>query len=384
MAKHDIKYTCGHTGTVNIIGPHRSRQSRIAYLESGECFDCFKQHSSEVAREQARELELPALVGTEKQVAWAETLRLAKLEEIEAVVEHLDESQRNYRQILIAVESISSETAAKQWIEWRYDDPSYIISKTLKSLLSTPTEEQKQAAIETQKRADAVKRAALIESTIRPSVSVSETVAEITLSGNMISVLLPEKRDDFSQIVHSLGYAWRNGCWQRTIGKFAGMSADRFAELGHTLLSRGFPIRVFDEDLRARIVSGVFEPEQTRWIAKRTAGAYAGWFVIQWGRDEDCYAAARKIKNSKYDRPCVVVPVVQFEQVLDFAKLHDFVLSDSAKELARLAQEDKEKTLVVTKSSVAKREKMSPVGDVPPVLPVPESVAVAEDLRDED
>lgn len=384
MAKYDINYTCGHEGTVNIIGPHRSRESRIAYLERGECFDCFKRHSTEVAREQAQELELPTLVGSEKQVAWAETLRLTQINAIETTVERLDRTKSNYRQILVAVECISNETSAKQWIEWSYDDPSYIISKVLKSLLSAPTVEQKRAAIEAQAKADAVKRAALVEATIRPDVAVCEQPAEITMNSKTISVLLPERREDFREIVHELGYAWKNGCWQRTIGAFAGQPADRFVELGHVLLSHGFLVRVFDEDLRARIIAGTFEAEQTRWITKRVAGEYAGWFSVQWGRGEDCYAAARKIKNSRYSPPCVVVPMVQFAQVLDFAQRYDFRLSDGAKELAHQAQEDKEKMLVVTKAPVAKREKMPPAGDVPSVLPIPESVAVADDLRDED
>jgi hypothetical protein len=385
MAKYDVTYTCGHTGTVNIIGPHRSRESRVAYLESGECFECYKQHSTEVAREQAQELELPTLVGTEKQVAWAETLRLAKLNEIEAYIERLDKTKPDYRQILIAVEHISNEISAKRWIEWRDDSPSYIISKVLKSLLTAPTEEQKRAAREAQEHADAIKRAALVEATIRPTVSVCEQAVEISMSGKTISALLPERREDFRETVHALGYGWKNGCWRRVIGTFAGLPTDRLVELGHVLLSHGFLVRIFDEELRSRIVSGVFEPEQTRWIAKRAAGAYAGWFVVQWARNsEDYYAAARKIHNSKYDAPHVVVPAVEFEQVLDFAQRYNFQLSDGATELARQAQEDREKMLVVTKAPAAKREKMSPLADdVPPVLLVPESVAVADELRDE-
>jgi hypothetical protein len=383
MAKYDITYSCGHSGTVNIIGPHRSRESRIAYLESGECFDCFKQHSTVVAHEQAQALELPALTGTEKQIAWSETLRLAKLNEIESAVERLDRDKCNFRQILVTVEHISNETSAKQWIEWRNDDPLYLLSKVYKAFLSAPTKEQRGTEREAQEKADAIQRAVLVEATIRPETSVCEQAVEITLSGKTISAFLPERRDDFKEIVRSLGYAWKNGCWQRTIDTFAGLPADRLVELGHTLLSRGYPVRVFDDVLRARIVSGAFEPEQTRWITKRVSGAYAGCFAIQWSRNEDCYAAARKIKSSKYDAPHVIVPAVQFAQVLDFAERYDFRLSTSAKDLARQAQEDKEKMLVVAKVPVPTREEIPPVGDVPPVLPVPELVIVADDLRDE-
>lgn len=383
MAKYEIHYSCGHNGTVNLIGPSRFRRNRIGRLEDGVCFECFKHASTTVAREQAQELELPTLLGTEKQIAWAETLRIQKLHELEDCVEKLEESP-NYRHILLAVEHISNETSAKQWIEWRDDEPKYLIAKVHKALLAVPTDEQKQAEREAQKQADAVKRAALVESTIRPETAVCEQPAEITCSGNTISVILPERLDDFREIVRSLDYAWKNGCWQRSIGKFAGALEDRFVELGHVLLAHGFLVRVFDEGLRARIVAGEFEPEQTRWITKLVKGDYAGWLMIQWGRNEDYYDAARKIKNSRYSRPCVVVPPVQFQQVLDFAQLYDFRLSDAAKEAVRLAQEDKENMLLVRKDAVVLPTKSLPVGTVPPVLAVPETVAVADDLRDED
>lgn len=381
--KYTIHYSCGHVGEVNLIGPSRLRQNRIDHLERGKCFECYKSQSTAVAREQAQELELPVLVGTEKQVAWAETLRLQKLHEIEDCVEKLEDSP-NYRLLLLVVEHISNETSAKQWIEWRYDTPKYLLAKVHKAMLAVPTDEQKQAELEAHKKADAVKRAALVEATLRPETAVCEQPAEITCSGTTISVILPERRDDFREIVRSLDYTWENGCWQRRIGKFAGALEDRFVELGHVLLAHGFLVRVFDEGLRARIVAGEFEPEQTRWITKMVKGDYAGWLMIQWGRNEDYYDAARKIKNSRYSRPCVVVPAAQFQQVLDFAQRYAFRLSDAAQEAVRLAQEDKENMLLVRKESVALPTKALPVDTVPPILAVPETVAVADDLRDED
>src|SRR5580765_5805764 len=171
MAKYTISYTCGHSGVVNLIGPHHSREKRIAYLESGVCFECYKKQANEVAQEQAQELELPAIVGkSERQIAWAETLRIQKLSDIESEVERLESGGDNekYRQILIAVEKIGNETSAKQWIEWRYDSPHLIISGMLKAMMAVPTEEQKQAERREVERAVSIKRAALTEATIRP------------------------------------------------------------------------------------------------------------------------------------------------------------------------------------------------------------------------
>ncbi len=164
-------------------------------------------------------------------------------------------------------------------------------------------------------------------------------------------------------------------------GKFAGSPVERFVELGHTLLSRGFLVRVFDEELRSRIVSGIFEPEHTRWISKLTDGAYVGWFCIRWSKNEDYYAVAKKLPNSKYHAPHVVVPPIQFAQVLDFAERYDFRLSQGAQEAVRVAQEDKEKMLVVTKERVPLQEK-TVASDRPPVLEVPETVEIDDDLKE--
>ncbi len=380
MSSYDVDYTCGHSGTVNLVGPHRARESRIAYLENGECFDCFKQKSHEVAREQAEELELPVLVGTEKQIAWAETLRIEKLNEIEATVERLKQS-KDYRQILMVVERISNETAAKKWIDWRDMSAKWIIQDEWKVMLEAPTDEQKQAEQEAREKADAVKRAALVEATVSPEEPVSELAVEISLSGKTISAVFPEKREDFKEIVKSLGYVWSNGCWQRVPGKFAGSPVERLVEVGHTLLSHGFLIRVFDEELRARIVSGVFEPEHTRRISKMTDGDYVGWFCIRWGKQEDYYAVARNLHNSKYNAPHVVVPPVQFAQVLDFAGLYDFRLSQGAQEAVCQARTDKEKMLVVTKEPAQLKEK-TVASDKPPMPEVPETVEIDDDLKE--
>lgn len=383
MAQYTISYTCGHSESVNLYGPHFSRESRVAFLERGECFACYKQHTTQVSSAQAEELELPALIGTDAQVAWAETLRIKKLNEIEETVERYEKDDKAYRQILMAVEKISNETSAKQWIEWRFMMPMQIINGALKALLETPTEEQKRQALAEQEKAQAIQRAALTEATIKPESPVTKMVAEINLRDKTISVALPEMREDFRALVRSLGYVWSDRCWQRAIDTFAGTPVDRAVELGHTLLSHGFPVRSFDEQLRAKIIAGEFKPEQTRWITTHTRDKYVGWFCVLWGHNEDYYEAARKIKHSKYASPYVVVPPVQFTEVLDFAQLYDFKLSKSAKEAVRLAEEDRENTLVVAKKRVPKREKLPPVGDKSPILAIPELVLVSDELRDE-
>lgn len=93
MAKYKVTYTCGHEGVVNIIGPNKDREWKLAYEEAKLCPDCYKakleaerQKQNAEAAEANQTAGLPKLEGTEKQIAWAETIRKSILEGIESKV----------------------------------------------------------------------------------------------------------------------------------------------------------------------------------------------------------------------------------------------------------------------------------------------------------
>lgn len=390
MAHYTITYTCGHTDRVNLIGPHRSRERRIATLESGLCFDCYKTASHAAAREQAAELELPPLVGSEKQIPWAETLRVKQLTALDALVEETyrdvdpaDPEAEEYRLALRAVEAISNETSAKQWIDWRYDLPIQILRATCRTLLQAPTTAERAACHAAQQQAEADQALALAVATVRPAHPKTATVAEIRVVGKVVSVHFPEKREDFRAIVKGLGYIWENDCWQRTVGAFNGMPTDRAVELGHQLLTASFAICLLDDDLRQRAIAGEYAPECRRWVQAKIAGTYQGWFAIVWPRDEDFYAAARKLPASRYAAPQVVVPCEHFEQVLDFAQMHGFQLSKGAQELVANAQAARDQMLVAQPAPRKQPAEPVIVHAVPPVLAVPETVEIVEELKDD-
>lgn len=393
MAHYDITYTCGHTDRINLIGPHQRRAARIAYLESGACFECYKTEQHQVARAQAEEMDLPPLVGTGKQVAWAESLRIALLGKIEAEMAALEERanpdrQRTpaeadaERQILHALAVITAEPSAHWWIDHRTDDPVTLIREVARAERQKPSRAEAEEAQAAKAQAAADAALVLAAATVRPEQPKTATVAEIRLSGQVVSVTFAEKRDDFREVVKGLGYAWNDGRWQRTIGRFAGTPCDRAAELGQVLLAAGFCIRILDDTLRASAVAGTYTPECTRWVRALTTGPHAGWFVIVWARSEDYYAVARKIINSRYDAPQVVAPPEQFEQVLDFAQRYGFQVSDGAHAIVTLAQAAKEQMLVVQPAPRKKATKAEVPSAVPPVLTVPEHVDIAAELQD--
>lgn len=44
MAKYEIKYLCGHSGTIQLFGKNEDRERKIKYYESHYiCPDCYKE-----------------------------------------------------------------------------------------------------------------------------------------------------------------------------------------------------------------------------------------------------------------------------------------------------------------------------------------------------
>src|SRR5690625_6977835 len=74
MAKYTINHTCGHEVTIQLYGKHTERDRKIAWLETQRCRHCENEAANKAAAERAEEAGLPALEGTEKQVAWATTI----------------------------------------------------------------------------------------------------------------------------------------------------------------------------------------------------------------------------------------------------------------------------------------------------------------------
>ena len=86
MSWYEGIYSCGHEGRINIIGPTKDRQRKADWYFSNVCPECYKKYLKEErenknkeAAEKSAEMELPKLIGTEKQVAWANSIRIEKI-----------------------------------------------------------------------------------------------------------------------------------------------------------------------------------------------------------------------------------------------------------------------------------------------------------------
>lgn len=130
MSKYDITRSCGHTETINIGGKVSERDRQAEYEAGKLCYECYKAKQAEqraaeskAAAEAAQSSGLPALTGSEKQVAWAETIRAAAAQSLGALRPMLaaaPEANRKTADIAIGIiDATLARTSAHDWIESR-------------------------------------------------------------------------------------------------------------------------------------------------------------------------------------------------------------------------------------------------------------------------
>ena len=384
MAKYDITHTCGHSETVQLIGPHRERESRIGWLESHLCPRCWE---AEKARKRADEVAqaaeaasadgLPPLEGTPKQVAWAETIRRHRMVAVAELRTRPDASPEELTRLERAVANLRAQRSATWWIDTREEWMGPLLRKAYD--LGAP------APVATAAQEIGVEEDAKAEATIRPPAPKSETVAEIRVLGDRIEVFYPESRRDFWEVVKpQLRFEWSRDRWVRKMTVFSGPADIRAVEVASRLLAAGFVVRLFQPELRAKVIAGDVEPECRRWVAKRTADPHEGWFAITWPREEDFWQAAKLLAGSRWDREhhSMHVPPEHFEQVLDFAESYGFRLTPGAQDVAAEARVARDRALVADITLDVTAPPAPPSGKPAP-LPVPAEVKIEPALRDE-
>lgn len=320
--------TCGATFTR--IEYCYNREAANSYEEWAvenciECNDCYRERmmreredaNAKVAAESAK-MELPELTGSEKQIAWANKLRL---EWIDTVSARLKPGSKNYeRDSAFIPYVLARATEAKTWIDCRESWKMIVLKYQQDYLLE----------FETGVTVEEAAAEPAVEVTAPESQKYSGCV-EIAQTDTAVEARYV-KDEDFRQLVKGLGYEWDGDkkCWALKASFKTGDLRDRVAELGNKLLNSGFAVKIADGEARAKAVSGNYAPMSTRWISKV---ADKELLSISWqGRDDKIYNAARRLPGSKWANGSVKVPVSDAAEVLDFAEINDFALSPGAKE----------------------------------------------------
>ena len=132
MAKYDVNYNCGHSGRIELFGKNSERQRKIEWLSGQECPNCAAQTRAEKIERQNIAAAganlvagLPPLTGSEKQIAWAETIRKFRIDHIDQLLTLSKPKAETIPQAKLAVEILEGwrgETRAAWWIDNRDTD----------------------------------------------------------------------------------------------------------------------------------------------------------------------------------------------------------------------------------------------------------------------
>lgn len=136
--KYEITHTCGHEITHDLTGKVRDRDSRMTWLKMQPCLACKNAAENAQAAAAAAAAGLPALVGTDRQVAWATTIRQRLIDScgtfmadrIAAVGRQYPDQVAGVVAVRDAMQSwLASQTVASWWIDRRDSQPVQILGE---------------------------------------------------------------------------------------------------------------------------------------------------------------------------------------------------------------------------------------------------------------
>ena len=386
-------YTCGHQGKLRKGGYSYEYAEEAANSEfEYDCPDCrmkeleqSRNEDAQKALKEATEIGLVDLVGSEKQVAWALTIRsdlIKDCENIDKVFcseniesfrytkricndkqfkrlfdyfhDHCSDEEKKIieEETIIQIKNnliyalsvlLDTETSAKFYIDNRY-----LLSRSVRwglpIILNHYAKKTEEELFES-KMKEEIER----ESTVLPE-EFNDVIVTISTNNEEIMVEMP-KDEEARLIVKGFGYRWRDYKWKKCITEFTENTEDRIVELSIELLRKKFGVRLDLNDYEKildKIKSNDFIEETTRWI-KRYDDDH---LIIVWrGVNSDLYQKARSIKSSAWNDG-VVVPVSQYKKVIDFAEIEGFKFSKQAQSMI-----DKHINLITTSEKIFIPEK---------------------------
>lgn len=122
MAKYQIKHTCGHIEEVQLFGSYGDRERKIKWLESMDCPECRKAAANAAAEESRQERGLVVLEGSDKQIAWANTIRETAYRCLD-MLQGFAKTEDAVKMMAGWKQRMDAETSAKWWIDNRYNLP---------------------------------------------------------------------------------------------------------------------------------------------------------------------------------------------------------------------------------------------------------------------
>jgi hypothetical protein len=223
---------------------------------------------------------------------------------------------------------------------------------------------------------------------LSPAQPVSPLPCKLDADKSAVTARYPEILDAMKETVKALGWSWngRAGLWSLTVNAFNGPALDRLVEAGAALLAAGVIVSVPSAEIARRIKEGDYQPVQERWVTKLVGGKHAGWFNIAWGRKDDLYRPAMKIHGARYVGGSVAAPPESYDEVLDFAQVYGYSISEGAQKLADEARQRAWQIAVVEPPTLRQRKNVRDRGQAKPArMAAPDApVEVDSELLDTD
>ena len=359
-------YACGHEGVVEIYGPSKDREWKKENEFSRPCPECrerARQQERDIANkkaaEAATEMGLPKLTGTEKQVAWATTIRNDLINSVnEALQKNPDRKITVAESKIIDINDwgqafdalVAEKTTAKFWIDNREERGlgKQIIEKCKDMFFGVPKEVQEE-----------------IEETVvvAPEDPKKTGVVKIEIKNDYVKIFYP-KDSDFREIVKEKEYSWSGTAWEFKKTSTSGELIDRAAEIGNALLANGFTVQFPDEETKNLAISGTFEPKYDNWILLNKS---TGKLSIVWkGYNDFLFQKSKLLPGAKWNNGSVLVSAEFYREVEEFAQLMGFRFSQSAIEAIEKYKATEEcyeqkKVQEVTSESIDYEEKLRTV-----------------------
>lgn len=426
MAKYQVTHACGHIKTHSLFGKNKDREWRIARLESEYCSDCVeaeRQKQNQMNAQKNAEYGLPELEGSEKQIAWAETIRRDAVLNLEVFKKFIDEGQEFLKnsddvnaksivrsfidgmlstikaesditiqkdvvriledddsrkaQLNTSINKILLKNDAVFWIENRVNINSRIGAMMAESIIKYLKGDIKEVECDDENiESKILEMAAMQEATIYPEEEVEcddENIAIVrtTNEDNDVKKIIVEfaRNRKIYDILRKMGFATTNKnnmCLIFNKEKHINM-IDVVAEVIAKILESKHPVRCFDALARAKAINGDYTPYHKKWID--LDGEY---FVIPHLNNDALYRKIRNIKGSKWDGRCLV-PLDRYDDVLGFAKINDYRFTQDTQKTIDILIKISEQKILAPKNFSAKPDEQiqkaqSPIGINPELI----------------
>lgn len=392
MAWYYGTYSCGHDGRVNIVGRVKDREWKKEYEFQKLCPECYRKHKEDEkkrkikeAQEKSKEMELPELLGTEKQVAWATTLRVEMIERIAEAIKSFpkkdlekfslyDENKMiistNKKELSEALDfGCLKHSESEFWIDNRHSNHKAMVL-LLKEYQKKIVDEQMPEEVKEEQKMLEEECTAVPEDCLHPGfVEIEEK------SGYIIAKYI--KDEDFITVLkeHNFRWSYEEMAWRRVLTFRTGTYKNYAAMICNALLLEGFSVRIMDKEIIKAAINGEFTPETKRWV---TWSPEKEKLAIEWEKNEEIYQKAKMLPGAYYSKGQIFVKKEFFNEVMDFAECYGFSISPGASQ--KIEEEKKtmeERTIVKTQKKDCPEE----IDNLKKRLQ--ESGAIIEDLIDE-